>query len=255
MFGSAAPGTGTNILPPGVTDPDWPTEGTNQVRVKPYASKLLGLFYTAESTPSYARLREVGRTRDLEFIKSGDLNTLDPFLAFNNYLSNPIQLIPDNLLSAYTINATDEDTGIVALLGNGPFPFPNASSSPIETIRGTLDKTLTPLAWSVGNVISWDYDLEAGDWYIVGCKVAHYLAANMTACYRLDMHRQGVPKYGGICEGMGADKTLFTTVPQSPINRWAKLEGLKFNSKTMPTIDLCGIGATTDFLIQLDVAK
>lgn len=257
-FGSAAPGAGTNIVPPGLEDQVYPTEGTNQIRVKPEAPLLLGAWYAAEATASFLRLRMVNRTTDLELIKSVDLNTLDPSAGFSDFSDNPIPLMPGQLLSAYSVNAGDEDTAIGLLLGDMPWrkPVYDLNHASIYCIRGILDKTLTALTWANAQAPTWDYVLPEGSYAIMGCKVFSFLATSMSGFWRLNLSAQKSASrtFGANLIGMSADKTLANQTPNNyKFHQWAFNPNLVFNSKTMPSFDLVSTGALTDFLFELNL--
>ena len=87
-------------------------------------TKLLGLLYAAESTGARALLQQPGKV-DKAFLKCCLTTDLDPTQGYHDHFRAPVELMKDKL-EALSVNATDEDTLIGMLLGNGyinPQPF------------------------------------------------------------------------------------------------------------------------------------
>ena len=249
-WSEAAPGTGTVGLTAALNDQRYESTG-DTIRVKKEAPYLAGLFYAAETTPDNARLRQSSRTGavDLQFINSVDLNDLDPLPGFNDYLYNPIRLRSGEMLTALSVNGTDEDTIIAAFLASGAFPTKKVS--PTHIIAGESDQTLTVNTWTEATV-TWDQTLPDGVYYIVGMKVGSYVATSGLPAARLILDTTNW-RPGVIAAKDEADKTSRMSAMPAPYEHWGMHEELKFTSKTMPRLELMGIIANTDHRIQLEL--
>lgn len=248
----ATPGTGTvNIAFP-QDDRYARLDANDSIRLTPEMKMILGVLYSAESTGARALIRQPKRT-DKSFLKCSLTTDLDPTQGYEHYFKSPLPLNPKGKLQALSVNATDEDTIIGLLLGNGfidPKPF-----TIDEIIDGYSDTTITALAWS-DCPITWNQDLEAGKYSIVGMRASVFLGANLwTSLVRLDIPgnqdwKPGVP--AGLAE---ADHEEFQSVTTEPYCIWGDM-GITFNApEQMPNIEVLSPSAVTDENIQLMLKK
>lgn len=228
-FSEAAPGTGLVGIARAAEDRRYPEPGGDQIRIKKGLHFLAGVAYAAESTPDNARFRQTSRLQDLQFLRACDLNDPDFLLGFNNFLKTPIRIRAGEAASCLNENATDEDTIILWMLSPGRFPDP---VPPTHIVKAESDQTLTANSWTQCATLTYDQDLPDGLYYIVGMRVASYIASGfMLGGARLVLDktdfRPGVP----IMQSE-ADKTSRMSGYSAPYEKWGLQRDLIFHSKS-----------------------
>ncbi len=250
-WSEAAPGTGTVGVAGGLLDQFYRVV-LDDIWVRADTPYLAGLVYSAESTPGYAELRQPGLDPPLMFIQSADLNDACPINGFSNLLERPARIKPSTKLTAYSNNATDEDTIIGALLASGVMtPY----KGPIDhIIRGYADQTLTANSWTMCN-ITWNQDIPEGNYSIVGCKIGSYISSGwMAALGRLLLKgkyanwRPGVP----VTQAAG-DKLVLDATDDLPYTQWPLMPEVGLNHAHMPDIEILSPAALTDHIVELQL--
>jgi len=273
-YAEAAPGTGT----PGITG----ASGDTLYRVvgddivcKVGRNLLLGIFYGAESTPGYARIKQPGLLHYFECIKANDINGItitDSASNGNTHTEWGLPMIEDlrerplvlkerEKINVYSNNATDEDTLIGLMIGTGMMPrIPNLGIVPLndfKSIRGTVDQTITAVTWTAGTV-TWSQDLPEGVWSVVGMKAGFYKSSGAgTTLVRLtnlnhpDGFRPGV--VGQYCD---ADKIEdFGSGLPIAFSYWPIMDGIEFEYNDPPNVECLSPYANTDFAVEIQVVR
>lgn len=247
----AAPGTGTvNVAFP-ADDRYSRLDANDSIRISKGMLHLLGVLYSAESTGARALVRQPKQT-DKSFLKCSLTTDLDQSQGYEDHFKSPVKLV-EGKLECLSVNATDEDTLIGLLLGNGfinPAPF-----TIDEIIDGYSDTTITALAWS-DCPITWNQDLEKGKYSIVGMRASVFLAANLWASLvRLDIPANQQWKPGVIATLAEADHEELQSQTYEPWTIWGDM-GVTFNAPDqMPNIEVLSPSAVTDENIQLALKK
>ncbi len=249
-FSEATPGTGTNPVAVALNETLY-GKSADELSITKKASFLLGIFYNALTTPNNCILRQPKQI-DFASVKALLNTELNPEAGFMNLMAHPKALVPDEKLTAYSVNATDELTTIALMLGNGKLGKPDRVD---HIIRGIVDQAVTAHTWTNGSVV-WDQSLPKGIYDIIGMIGGTYkAAAPETVLARLVIPgypewRPGVPLHN-----MVADKTILNKGTQAPWAFWSKC-GLKFSPKDgYPDVELLGTVANTDHVIQLALQK
>lgn len=245
-FSEATPGTGTVGIAGALNESLYSVSG-DEITISKKANYLLGIFYNALTTPSYAILRQ---PKQIDFISvKSILNTeLNPEAGFLNMMDCPKPLVAGDKLTAYSVNATDELTTIGCILGNGKLGRPTHID---HIIRGTCDQAITAHTWTAGTV-TWNESLPAGKYEIVGILGGTYkAAAPETVLGRLVIPgyptwRPGVPFHN-----MVGDKTILNKGTEAPWTLFSPC-GLVFDSNVgYPNLELLGTVVNTDHVVQL----
>lgn len=255
-WSEAAPGTGTV----GITAPqdDIYTTVGDGIMIKPRAPYLLLVSYTAESTPGYVRfdsptLQKGGRR--YTFIRSVDLNDVDPAGGITDMRHRPLELAPGEYLEPKSNNATDEDTLIGAMVGDGYWPQSRLEGlTPTHRIRGYADQALTANAWTTC-AITWDQSLEAGRYYIVGFIAGSYKASGVgLVLARLILGesnwRPGVPALQAT-----GDKLVVDAISEHAWSKWPIMQGIELQHHSMPDVECLSPMANTDLVVELELIK
>lgn len=248
----AAPGTGTvNIAFP-QDDRYARLDANDSIKVTKDLAYLLGLLYSAESTGARALIRQPGEI-DLSFLKCSLTADVDPILGYSDHFKYPIPLKVGSKLQALSVNATDEDTIIGMMLGTG---FLNPQPMQIdEIIDGYSDTTITANAWS-DCAITWNQDLKAGKYSIVGMRGSVFLAANpWTALMRLSIPGNPTWKPGVPAAIAEADHEEYQSITYEPWKFWGDIGVTFLAPEEMPNIQVLSPAAHTDENIQLMLKK
>ena len=231
-FSEAAPGTGVVAIA-APTDQVYLTTG-DDLTVKTRAALLLALFYAAETTPGYAEVRQPSIKVPYNFIRALDLNDADPTGGFNDFRARPLPLTAREKLNVYSSNATDEDTIIGLMLGDGSIGTPSIESvRPTHSLRGYADQTLTANVWTTVTP-TWQNTLEAGTYAIVGMKYGAYISSGfMAGLARLILtestFRPGVP-----ITQLAGDKITFDAICNHPLEKLPRMTDIVIDHDYLP---------------------
>lgn len=250
-FSEATPGTGTVAIAAALNESLYRTSG-DDILLNPEAPYLLGVFYTALTTPSRAILRQPKRI-DIDISKGVLATGVEPARGFTDLMNHPLLLNSKDKLNAFSVNASDEVTTIACMVGSGKL-------SPIDhidhIIRGTVDQALTAHSWTKG-AVTWAESLEAGVYSIVGMRGASYKASTPNLVLgRLDIPgaqdwKPGVPF--GEC---GGDKTIPDNGLQESWAIWGNMKEITFDTKVgYPNVELLGTAANTDHIVELALQR
>jgi len=248
-FSEATPGTGTVPVAVASNETLYGKSG-DELQITPKAQYLLGIFYNALTTPNNCVLRQP-REIDIASCRSLLNTELNPEAGFLNLMAHPKALVPNEKLTAYSVNATDELTTIGLMLGNGKLGKPEKID---YIIRGICDQAVTAHTWTSGTV-TWDQSLPKGEYEVVGMIGGTYKAATPeTVLARLVIPnfpewRPGVPLHN-----MVGDKTILNKGTEPAWAFWSKC-GIKLNASNMPNVELLGTVVNTDHVIQLALQK
>jgi len=225
-FSEATPGTGTVPVAVALNETLYGKSG-DELQISKKAPYLLGVYFGALTTPNNLILRQ---PRQIDFASCKSvLNTeFNPEAGFMNLMQSPKALVPDEKLTAYSVNATDELTLAGLMLGNGKLGKPDRVDL---VIRGVVDQALTAHTWTSGDVV-WDQDLPKGVYDIVGMLAGTYKLATPEFALSILV----IPNYSAWRPG----------VP---------MHGLQFDSRNMPNVEMCGTVVQTDAVIQLALQK
>lgn len=251
--GEATPGTGTVNLAFPQDDRYARLDGNDAIKITKDLGFLLGVFFGAISTGARALIRQPGEI-DKSFLKCCLLADVDLTQGYQDLFRSPIALKVGSKLEAMSVNGTDEDTLIGLLLGTGyvaPAPF-----TIDEIIDGFSDTTIaTAMVWNPCP-ITWNQDLKAGKYSIVGMRGSVFLAAAAWACLmRLvipgnPLWRPGVP-----CTIAEADHEELQSQTMEPWTIWGDM-GVTFRApEEMPNIEVLSNALHTDENIQLMLKK
>lgn len=251
--GEATPGAGTVNLAFPQDDRYARVDGVDSIKISSDLEYLLGVHYSAIATGARALIRQPGEI-DKSFLKCQLSADNDATLGYQDLFRTPIQLKVGSKLEVLSVNAGDEDTLIGLLLGTGsitPAPF-----TIDEIIDGFSDTTIaTAMVWNPCP-ITWNQDLKAGLYSIVGMRASVFLAANAWATLmRLVIPgnpswRPGVP-----CTIAEADHEEFQSQTTEPWTIWGDM-GVTFNApEEMPNIEVLSNALHTDENIQLMLKK
>lgn len=257
-WAEAAPGTGTVYLTAALLDTLY-SFVNDDIFLKGDATKLLGVFYAAESTPNNARLRQPSAQIDHQFIKAVDSNLtpaghVDPIQGWTHLFNRPIQLFSEKC-NALSVNATDEDTLIAILLGTqkitqGMIDGVNVT----HIIRGVSDTTVTALSWSP-TPITWDQDLPKGRYAIVGMRAGSYVATEMCGVMRLLIPGQTDWRPGVPYSILTGDKVGNLSSGYQPFANWPLDPTISFPYDQMPNAEVLSLAAMTDHVLELQLQK
>lgn len=249
-FSEATPGTGTVALAVALNETLYGKSG-DELQLTKKAPYLLGIFYNALTTPNNCIVRQ---PREIDLVSCRSLlNTeFNPEAGFMNLMKAPKPLIPDEKVTVYSVNASDELTTIGLMLGNGKLGKPDRVD---HIIRGVVDQAVTAHTWTSGTVV-WDQSLPKGKYSIVGMIGGTYKAANPeTVLARLTIPgfpewRPGVPLHN-----MVGDKTILNKGTEPAWALWSDTS-MVFDAKVgYPDVELLGTVANTDHVIQLALQK
>jgi len=248
----ATPGTGTVLVAFPNDDRVARLDANDSIKITEKHKALLGVLYSATTTGARALIRQPGEI-DKSFLKCGLITDLDPIQSYSDQFKFPIMLKVGSKLQALSVNATDEETLIGLMLGTGfinPQPF-----AIDEVIDGYSDTTATALAWSPCP-ITWNQDLKAGKYSIVGMRCSTWLTAN----HWLGLARLVIPgnpawKPGVPTALAEADHEEYQSITAEPWKFWGDI-GVTFNApEEMPNIEVLGPSAVTDENVQLYLKK
>lgn len=253
-FAEATPGTGTVGIAAALNETLYRTTG-DDVLLNKEALLLLGVHYSALTTPAALQLRQPGQVHK-EFVRSMLSSTTNPALGQTHLFGRPIQLQNDKL-NAYSINATDEVTLVGLMLGSGKIPVASQESVKVDyTIRATIDQALTAHTWTFGNA-TYAQAIPKGKYAIVGMRGGAYKAANPypTLARVLlpgdNSWRPGVP-----LQTMTGDKTILSVATEAPWEMWPLMPEIAFDTEIgYPNFELLSNAANTDFSIELALQK
>lgn len=250
-WAEAAPGTGTVGITGAGQDRSYEVNGDN-IRIMERAKNLLGLYFGAESTPGYAQLSQPSLKTDHQFIQSILNGDVDVRGGITSLMARPLPLKEKEWCLAQSNNATDEDTMIVAFVGDQKITQADLDAVlPTHKIRGTVDQGLTANAWTFG-AVTWDQDLPEGLYYAVGLKVFSYKAAapGHVAVRLLCPDTTWRPGcMAAIGEGDKIDN--MSALVELPFNNWPLMKEITFNESNMPNVELLSPYANTDHVVEL----
>lgn len=253
-FSEATPGTGT-VYVAGAINETLYRVSADDILLSKKAPYLLGVLYSALTTPSRAILRQPGRI-DIDISKAMRDTDLDPDIGWTHLYHRPIALNAEDKINALSVNATDEITQIVLAIGSGKITRAAQEAVRIDhIIRGTVDQALTAHTWTSGTV-TWAESLEAGRYAIVGMRGTNYKAATPSPTVaRLVIPgnvtwRPGVPLANAV-----GDKTI----PMGRTEKWSEwglMPEIYFDTQVgYPNVELLSCAAETDFVIELALQK
>ena len=239
----------------------------DDIEVKPEAPFLIGSAYLATSTPKYYEFRQPSISVPYRFYRCALTTGVDGRLAFTNLFRRPMTFMPKEMINAYVMNASDEINMVFAWLSSGHClqtdmnhgvaPHPKDGVGGRYHITGYSDTTITAGSW-FDVPITWDQDLPAGVYSIIGMRVGGYLAA--AAAYgaaRLVLRGSGRSCWrpGVLLTELGGDKTLMSALHCNDytLDRWPLMPEIAFDHDQMPDIEVCAAAALTDEVIDLFV--
>lgn len=253
-FSEATPGTGTPYIAAALNETLYRVSGDDLLLNKE-APYLLGVLYSALTTPSRALLRQPKRI-DIDISKAMCDTDLDPVIGWTHLFHRPILLNAIDKLNALSANATDEVTQIGILLGSGKVTRAAIEAVRVDhIIRGTVDQALTAHTWTFG-AVTWAESLEAGKYAIVGMRGTQYKAATPSPT----LARLAIPgalnwKPGVPLSNAVDDKTI----PMSrhePWAEWGLMQEIAFDTQIgYPNVELLSCAAETDMVIELHLQK
>jgi len=251
-FVEATPGTGIVPVAPGGNEQMYRVSG-DDIYIPKETPHVLGVMYSAISTGARAILRQPKQI-DRDFIRSVLQTGIDQSLGYTDLMARALTLRNDKL-TVYSVNATDEDTLIGILLGDGKITQAMKDQvDPTHFIHGYADVTITALSWSPVP-ITWVETLDAGVYEVISMRVGVYLAANLwTALARLSIPGSQTWKPGVVCNMMGADHEEYHSCVKEPWADWS-LMGIKFDTDHMPNLEMLSTSAITDENIELGLQK
>jgi len=191
---------------------------------------------------------------DYDIIKCAEDTMSSPSCAYSHYFGRPLPLRVDKL-NALSVNATDEDTLIGVLLGNGKITQAMLDAvNPTHVIYGCADTTVTTLTWSHCPV-TWQETLDAGIYEVVGMRGSLYIAA----AYQMGLMRLSIPgsqswKPGVLCTRSLEDHEEYQNAREELYSRWP-LMGVRFDTEHMPDIEVLSVAAHTDENVELTLQK
>jgi len=236
-FSEATPGTGTVYLAAALGETLYRTTG-DDILLNKEAPYLLGVHYSALTTPSRAILRQPRRI-DIDISKAMRDTDLDPVIGWTHLFGRPILLNGADKLNALSVNATDEVTQIGLMVGSGKIAQAALDAVQVDhIIRGIVDQALTAHTWTTGTV-TWAESLEKGSYAIVGMRGTNYKAATPSPTLaRLLIPgntdwRPGVPLSNAV-----GDKTIPTS-RKEPWADWPLMPDIKFDTEVgYPNVEL-----------------
>lgn len=256
-WSEAAPGTGTVGITRGANDTLMSGAGDDiNLKSDQNVYTLLGLLYAAESTGARALLRQPDLKLDHEFLKCALTPDLDPIQGYEHSFGQPLPLIGDSALTALSVNATDEDTIIGALVGNAPISQAMLDKvRPTHKISGYGDTTITANTWSTC-ALTWNQDLPAGKYAVVGMRASAFLAANNW----LGLARLLIPSKTNWRPGVPlalaeADHEEYQSITAEPWARWPLMKDVYIDNNHMPNIECLSPAAHTDQNVELLLQK
>ena len=249
-WGEATPGTGTVNLAGAVGENHYRVVG-DDIYVTEEAPYILGVFAISESTGGDILLRQ---PKMIDYaIKKTSLNAdVAAACSYTHYFGRPLPLRVDKL-SALIVNATDEDALVGAILGSGKITQQMLDQvNPTHVISGYGDTTVTAFEWSTCP-ITWNQDLDAGIYEVVGMRCSLFGAATMGIARLLipgAMNwRPGVP-----CSLAAADHEEWQSFHYMPARDWP-LMGVCFDTEHMPNLEVFSVAANTDENVELTLQK
>ena len=229
----------------------------HDIYVKDRAPWLSGFMYQAISTPKYSELRQPSLKVPYRFYRSYLLGSNTYGTAFYNFFAKPLPLYAGEKLNAYCMNATSEIQMIVAWLASGRARRADAENvRPTHNITGYCDQALTAGSWTTC-VMTWDQDLPAGRYAVVGMTGGTYKsAAPTTGVARLKLLDTTWRPGCGLNQTIG-DKTqlLHQGYSWQQGILWPLMREISFKHDQMPNIEILAGAANTDHIIELMLQK
>jgi len=252
-FCETTPGTGIVPVAPGANEQLYTVSG-DDLKIPKETLHVLGIMYSAISTPGRVILRQPKQI-DRDFMRSVLQAGIDQSLGFTDLFARPITLRNDKL-TVYSVNATDEDTLIGLILGDGKITQAMKDQvDPTHFIHGFSDTTLAVASTWQPIPITWVETLDSGIYEVISMRVGVYLAANLwTALARLSIPGSQTWKPGVVCNTMGADHEEYHSCVKEPWTDWP-LMGIKFDTDHMPNIEMISTSLITDQNIELGLQK
>ena len=233
-----------------VADPVYQISG-DDLLVKKQASFLAGLLHIGVTTPKYAELRQPSLKVPYRFVKSAISTVVDHRAGFTNLFDRPLPLYGGEKLNALVMNATAEYSAVVAFLTSGyikPEPI-----TPTHVITAMIDSTLTANIWNTVTP-TFDQDLPAGRYAVIGMKFGSYLAdCQPLACRLVLPETQWRP--GVVSAEITADKTLFVNLTNDLESKWGLMSEISFPHDNMPKLEVLSLTADTDHMLELTLRK
>lgn len=235
------------------------TVSGDDIRVKETAPFLAGIAYLAVSTPKYVELRQPSLRVPYRSYRSGLIGTVNDLPAsFLNLFQTPLPLYPTEKLNAYAQNASTEVNLIAVFLSNGSAPQSAIeAAAPTHLITGYADSTLTAGIWN-DVTITWDQDLQAGRYAVVGMQVASYIASGYASgVARLNILDTNW-KIGCLIGQATGDKTIVAAPDMGLMGmsqRYPLMREISFKHDQMPNLQMVSSAALTDHVINLLLQK
>jgi len=254
-FAEAAPGANGNIA--AVTDQIYKTASTDYLTVKSEKSYLLGVYVAQQSTGAGIKLQQPGLKPDYYFPKSHVHGEFQASNGWHHLFGRPLPLFADKL-NVNSVNATDEDTLVALLLGDGKISQSALDGvNPTHSLTGYADVTVTANAWTTV-AVTWDEDLPPGKYAVVGMRVGCWLTgtiAEEAAIARLILpdapnHRPGVP-----VTYMGADHKEYQATGVEPWVDWPLMPEVAFKHDQPPNLEVLSQQAWTDEDVHLQLQR
>ena len=250
-FAEAAPGANGKIAAP--TDSIYHTSG-DDLFIKPEKPYLLGVFSALQSTGAAVKIDQPSLKNPYYFIKSFQHGLYQLSDGWHHLFGRPLPLVPGEKLNVEAVNATDEDALVGLILGSSRISQAMLDSvNPTHRITGYSDTTVVANAWSTCP-ITWDEDLPAGRYAVVGMRVGCWLTGAITeeaSIARLIMPEASNERPGVPALYMGADHEEYQIAGVEPWVDWPFMPEVSFTNLHMPNIEVLSQQAWTDEEVEL----
>lgn len=249
-FCEATPGTGTVPLNVALNEQLYRVV-TDDLYVTQEAQYVIGVFGIGTSTLGDIILRQP-KLIDYAIKKTSLVGDVAPMCSFTDYFGRALPLRVDKL-NALVVNATDEASLIGVLLSSGKITQAMKDSvNPTHVISGYSDTTVTAYTWS-HCPITWNQDLDAGIYEVVGMRASLYGNTEM-GLMRLSIPGSQTWKPGVPAAQASADHEEWQSLEELPAKDWP-LMGIRFDTQHMPNVEVLSIGANTDENVELTLQK
>ena len=222
--------------------------------VKARAPLLAGILQIGVTTPKYCEIRQPSLKVPYRFYKSALSTVVDHRAGLSLFWNRPLPLYPGEKMNAYVQNATAEYSAIVAWLTSGKCSQSDLDGvNPTHVITGYADSAITVNIWNTVEM-TWDQDLPAGRYAVVGMRVGTYLAASTPVVTRLKL-LDTTWRPGVVTTEITADKTLFVNNLTEKDQLWPLMPEISFNHDQMPNIEMLSLTADEDHVVELTLQK
>ena len=257
-FGEASPGANGKLAAL-LLDTLYKTN-LDDLFIKEQAPWLLGVGCFGEATLGLTKLQQPSMPIDYEILKGALLSSDDPMLGFTDMRGRPLPLVPKEKLNVEVVNAGDEDGITFLMLGSAKITKAMLDAvNPTHRIIGYADTTLTAFTWGA-LTMTWNQDLPAGRYAVVGMKYGYFLASPasaMPSAARLvfkEPHSAGWRPGVIGCE-MAADHEELQGSPEHDIHDWPLMTNMNFASDNLPGVEAVSAEGTNNQEIELLLQK